>query len=155
MDTVTAIAMSIDNPIVKAVGVLLQNSFIYVGVILALILIGESRNEKRKKIILSIALAALLTLGIKYAMVHERPCVGEEWCPGGYSFPSLHAAVAFTLMIAFLDKRRYPFYLLFALFVGFTRLNLGVHVFQDVVAALPIAMLSYYITYIVWEEIEK
>lgn len=155
MDPITGIAMSVDHPLINALGVVIHNSFTYAAIVLALLFIGEQRTEKRKKIIFSIVLTILLTTAIKYALAHERPCVGEDWCPKSYSFPSLHTAIAFTLMLPFFDKRGYSFYLLFALFVAFTRLNLGVHVFGDVVAALPIAMVSYYVTYITWKRMGK
>jgi len=52
-------------------------------------------------------------------------------------------------MTAFIRKKLFPAYLLFALFVSFTRINLGVHLFWDIAAALPVALISYYITLIV------
>jgi len=48
-------------------------------------------------------------------------------------------------MIAFLNKKNYPLFLLFGMFTAFTRLHLGVHTLEDVAAALPVAFLSYYI----------
>jgi len=151
MDAITAFALSIDNPAIKMLGMLLDNSFIYAGLLLGLILGGEQREGKRMKIILSIVLAFLMAITIKYAMARERPCTLEDWCPQDYSFPSIHAAVAFTLMTAFVNKKSYILYLFFALFVSFTRLNLGVHIFQDVAAALPIALMSYYVMDITWK----
>ncbi len=155
MDPITAIATSVDSPVVTALGTLINNPIIYTAIILTLLFTGEERTEKRKKILLCLAIVIFLNMTIKYALAHERPCAGEEWCPKSYSFPSTHAAIAFALMTPFLNKRSYPFYLLFALFVSFSRLNLGVHVFQDVVAALPIAMISYYITYLIWEKVRR
>ncbi|MBU0532270.1 phosphatase PAP2 family protein [Candidatus Micrarchaeota archaeon] len=154
MDTITSIAMSVDCPGINEIGMILQNPAVYLAVIIALLLIGERRNEKRVKVLFSLILTFLLVTGIKYVMAKERPCVEGEWCPDGYSFPSTHAAIAFTLMTAFLNKKSYPAYLLFALFVAFTRLNLGVHTFYDVAGALPVAMISYYITDVVWGRIK-
>lgn len=151
MDAITAFALSLDNPAIKSLGMLVDNAFAYAGLLLALMLLGEKRKDKRLKIVLSLAIAFLLTVAIKYAMARERPCTLEDWCPQDYSFPSIHAALAFTLMVAFINKRSYAFYLLFALFVSFTRLNLGVHIFQDIAAALPIALISYYLTDIAWK----
>jgi membrane-associated phospholipid phosphatase len=152
MDTIAAAAVSIDNPLLTAAGLVLDSSLIYAAIVLALLLIGESRNEKRIKVAASLLLTFLAVAGIKYALAQERPCAGEDWCPESYSFPSTHAAIAFTLMTGFLNKKSYAFYLLFALFVSFTRLNLGVHVFIDIAGALPVALLSYYFTDIVWME---
>ena len=155
MDLVTSIALSVDHPLIKAFGIIIHDAVGYAAIVLALLFIGELRPDKRKKVLLSFAITILLVTGIKHVMAHERPCVGEDWCPESYSFPSMHAAIAFTLMTAFMNKRSYPFYVFFALLVGFTRINLGVHIFQDVVAALPMAMLSYFITYQIWERVKN
>ncbi len=149
MVSITQIAQSVDIGIVKEVGLLLNDPFIY-GIVLVLLAVAGTREKKKTgRILFSLALAALIGLAAKEAFSQDRPCAGEDWCPGGYSFPSMHAVTAFTLMAAFLRKKEYPLYLLFALFVSFTRINIGVHVFQDIVAALPIALIAYYITWIV------
>ena len=57
--------------------------------------------------------------------------------------PSGHAAIAFTLMIAFIGKRPFPFYWAFALLVAYTRFYLGVHTFEDLAAALVLAPVAY------------
>jgi membrane-associated phospholipid phosphatase len=54
-------------------------------------------------------------------------------------------------MTGFLNKKSYPLFLLFALFVSFTRMNLGVHVFEDIAGALPVALISYYLIDIAWK----
>lgn len=155
MDAITTIAASVDNPAIRAIGMIIDDNWIYAILILVLILIGERREEKRAKIIFSLLLAALLGLMMKHVIAQERPCFGEEWCPDDYALPSLHATVAFTLMVAFLNKKSYLGYLVFALFVAFTRLNIGVHTFYDVAGALPVALLSYYITTVLFERREK
>ncbi len=151
MDAITALALSVDNPILKAIGLIIDNEFFYATLIAALVLVGENRNEKRLKILTTLVAVVVLGAAIKAALAHPRPCAGESWCPTDYSFPSMHAAVAFALMIAFLNKRAYPLYLLFALFVSFTRLNLGVHIFLDIAAALPIALIGYYAVDLAWQ----
>jgi len=138
------IAQSVDSEGLRALGLLLDNAIVYGLLVLGLLMLGEGRDKKRMKILLAIALSAVLGICLKFALAHERPCAGQEWCPWDYSFPSLHAAIAFTLMIGFVNKRSYPAYLLFALFVSFTRLNLGVHNFMDIAGALPLGLLSYY-----------
>ncbi|HSB47823.1 MAG TPA: phosphatase PAP2 family protein [Candidatus Bilamarchaeum sp.] len=144
MDSITSAALSVDNPLLRAAGEFLDNPLVFSALILAALLIGESRMEKRKKALLSILLAVLCGYALKFALAVERPCAGESWCPSDFSFPSLHATAAFSLMIGFLNKKSFPFYLLFALFIGFTRMNIGVHVFADIAAALPIAIVAYY-----------
>jgi len=150
MDAITAVALSLDNPVLKAAGSLIANEFFYAALILALVFLGEPRNGKRLKILATLAMVLVLGVAIKQAMAQPRPCAGEIWCPADYSFPSTHALVAFTLMIAFLGGKNYAFYLLFALLVSFSRLNTGVHGFIDVAAALPIAVLGYYAADLAW-----
>jgi membrane-associated phospholipid phosphatase len=149
MISITQMVQSVDIGLVKDIGMALNNPFIYCALIIILVVAGERRKEKTVKIFFSLLLAALLAVAAKEAFSHSRPCVGEEWCPEGYSFPSIHTAIAFALMAAFIRRKEYPAYLLFALFVAFSRINIGVHVFQDIVAALPIALVAYYITWIV------
>lgn len=155
MDAITALALSIDNPALKAIGFLIDNDFVYAALIAALVFAGESRNEKRLRILATLVMVVVLGVAIKGVMAHPRPCAGEIWCPTDYSFPSTHAIAAFALMIAFLNKRAYPFYLLFALFVSFTRLDIGVHVFLDIAAALPIAFVGYYAVDLLWRKGER
>ncbi len=152
MDSITAIAAGIQNPLLTLIGMGLDSSAIYAILVLALLVWGEARDDKRKKIAASLLLCGLLATGLKYALMHERPCVAEPWCPDDFAFPSLHAALAFTLMAGFLNKRSYPMYLAFALFVSFTRMNLGVHTFLDIAGALPVALMSYYLTDIFWRQ---
>lgn len=155
MDALTELALSIDNPALHEIGMLIQDPVIYSVMILGLLLICEGRNEKRFKIAVSLALTILIVAMVKEAMAIERPCSGGEWCPESYSFPSLHAAIAFTLMTGFLNKRSYAPLLLFSLLISFSRMNIGVHTFYDVAAALPIALLSYYLTVEIYKELMK
>jgi membrane-associated phospholipid phosphatase len=149
MISITQIIQSVDIRPIKDIGMVLNDPFLYCTLIILLVVAGERKKKKMIKILFSLLLAALLAIAAKEAFSHSRPCVGEEWCPGGYSFPSIHTVIAFTLMTAFIRRKEYPAYLLFALFVAFSRINIGVHVFQDIVAALPIALVSYYITWTV------
>jgi len=152
MDSITAIARGMDNPLLQLIGMGLDSSAIYGIIILILVIVGDSRDDKRKKIVASLAVALLLATALKYLLMHERPCAGLEWCPEDYSFPSLHATVAFALMTGFLNKKSYPYYLAFALFVSFSRMNMGVHTFLDIAGALPVALIAYYLTDILWRE---
>jgi membrane-associated phospholipid phosphatase len=151
MDAITALAASVDSPLLHAAGLAIDNAFIYAALALSILLIGERRNGKRLKIAASIALALVLATGVKYALAHDRPCAGQSWCPDDYSFPSIHATAAFALMSGFLNKRSFILYLLFALFVSFTRMNIGVHYFEDIAAALPTALVSYYVIDLAWK----
>jgi membrane-associated phospholipid phosphatase len=155
MDAITVWALSIHNSLISVLGLLLDQDFFYTMVIIGLVILGEWKNDKRFKIFLTLVFAYLLGLAVKYLVAEPRPCFGADWCPLGYAFPSTHAVVAFTLMACFLNKKSFPFFLVFALFVSFTRLNLGVHVFGDIVGAIPIAFLAYYVTGAAWKEFER
>ena len=152
MDFITEFAFNIKNDLLTSVSLLLNDNFIFVILVVALLFIAEKRTSKRIKIISALLLVAVLTFGIKYIMAVDRPCalLDVSYCPEEYSFPSIHAAIAFTLMISFLDKKTYPWFVLFALFISFSRLHLAVHSFRDIAGALPIALISYYVMDILW-----
>ncbi|MBN1169553.1 phosphatase PAP2 family protein [Candidatus Micrarchaeota archaeon] len=144
MVSVTEFIQSIDIDILKTLGWILNNSLVYGLLITGLIFIAG--KKRRMKIFAAVLLALAIGMALKQGFAIERPCAGESWCPEDYSFPSNHAVAAFTLMIAFLKRREFPYLLLFALFIAFTRINIGVHTFYDIEAALPVAFISYYIT---------
>ena len=129
------------------ISIILNNSAIFGVIIIALLLLGENRNSKRAKIAAAIFVALLAGFALKEMFKVPRPCLGETVkiaCPDDYSFPSLHATAAFALMIAFINKEKFAYYLLFALITVFTRLYLGVHTIEDVAAGLVVATISYY-----------
>jgi membrane-associated phospholipid phosphatase len=148
MELLTQALMSIS----QAIG----NEFVFCIILGAMVLLTEKRPQKRKKIALAILITFLLVVCLKNAFAVERPCSadGAGGCPdlffSGYSFPSGHAAMAFIVMIAFLDKPSFPFFWLFAFFVSFSRLLLGVHTFEDIAASMVLAPISYSLTDFAW-----
>jgi membrane-associated phospholipid phosphatase len=154
MDAITAAALAVNDPLIRTIGMFLDNSMAYAAIIIILLFAGEERNTKRAKVLLCLALSIVIVMAVKDILAVDRPCAGSETCPKDHSFPSMHAVAAFALMTAFLDKKAFPVYLVFALFVCFTRLNLGVHTFRDISGALPIALISYYAIDMAWPRIE-
>ena len=144
MISITEVIQSVDIEMLKTMGWILNSSIIY-GLLLGIIIV-VAEKERRLRIFVAILLALVIGMAVKQVFAVERPCLGEDWCPLDYSFPSNHAVAAFTLMIAFLRRKAFPYFFLFALFIAFTRINIGVHTFQDIEAALPVAFVSYYIT---------
>ena len=143
--------------IITFLSVLLSNEFIFFAVVAAMVFLTEKRKDKRAKIILAMIIACVMVIGLKMFFAEPRPCensIGIVGCPSflffGYSFPSGHATIAFLLMLAFLDKPSFPFYWLFAFFVAYSRIFLGVHTFEDIAGALVLAPIAYYITDLVW-----
>jgi membrane-associated phospholipid phosphatase len=139
------------------VSLLIGNEFVFSLVLGALVFFTERRPQKRKKIILAILITFLLVVALKNVFAVQRPCRGElaeSGCPdlflSEYSFPSGHAAMAFLVMVAFLDKPTFPLFWAFALLVSATRLYLGVHTFEDIAGSLVLAPIAYYITDVSW-----
>ncbi|MBN2122182.1 phosphatase PAP2 family protein [Candidatus Micrarchaeota archaeon] len=146
------------EPLMQALLFLSQaigNEIVFCIILGAMVLLTEKRPQKRKKIVLAILITFLMVLLLKNIFAVERPCIaGGDGCPDlffpDYSFPSGHAAMAFIVMIAFLDKPSFPFFWLFAFLVSFSRLLLGVHTFEDIAASLVLAPISYSLTDFVW-----
>lgn len=91
-----------------------------------------------KRWILPLVLSVVVAVGLTYVFkgVVARPRPGEGLIPEtGFSFPSGHAATAFSIIPAF--GRRFSrmkwLWVGFACFVGLTRLYVGVHNLSDVI----------------------
>jgi len=92
----------------------------------------------------SIIIANGITQGVKLLLQVPRPCYGLSNCPSGYSMPSGHATVAFAAMTVLglhYKKRKYLIHaLIFAQFVGISRIVLEVHTIPDVLVGSFIGM---------------
>lgn len=158
-DFITRSIVSFNDPILTIISTALDNDVIFVLFMIFAVLINERRFEKIKKITIALIIAFILSSATKEIFKVQRPCIEEEinkiQCPVDYSFPSTHAALAFTLALAFLNKRSYVLYLILALFVSFTRIYLFVHTFIDVAGGFIIAGLAYYIIDLAFNEKTK
>lgn len=156
MDSLTLAISSLNIPIVTYASALLDDPFSYIIIVALLLMFFEPRWEKRIKVVFVIAVALMLSVGIKEIAKVPRPCdlgfPSKVACPTDYSFPSNHAAIAFALMLAFINKPTFPIYLAFALFVAFSRVYLGVHAIDDVLAGLVIAPIAYQTVEILWRK---
>jgi undecaprenyl-diphosphatase len=158
MDAVTLYLSSLNNPILTEASTLLNSSISFIIVIALLLLFFEPRWEKRAKLAVVMAVALILSAGIKEVVKEPRPCLtypSKVPCPVDYSFPSNHAIVAFALMFGFINKPSFPVYFLFALFVAFSRVYLGVHTFEDVLAGLVLAPIAYQTVELIWKHKPK
>jgi len=152
MDIITQLAFSINNQLLTDISLLINNELIFIGILAIAVLLGERRFPKIMKIISVIVFAVIIGICLKSILIIERPCAELDLvhCPEDPSFPSLHALAAFSLMIAFLNKRSFVLYMFFAIFIAFTRLVLAVHGFTDIAASLAVAMIVYYIVDRIW-----
>jgi len=131
----------------------LDNPYSFFAIIGIAIYFTEPRWDKRGKIVLALLIAGALALVAKSIIMEPRPCLSSDSmipCPLDYSMPSGHAAIAFTLLIAFIGRRSFPLYWVFALLVAYTRFYLGVHTFEDLAAALVLAPIAYQFSDLIW-----
>ena len=131
----------------------LDNPYSFFAIIGIAVFLTEPRWEKRGKIVLALLIAGGMALLAKNLIMEPRPCIDGDsliQCPLDYSLPSGHAAIAFTLLIAFIGKRSFPLYWIFALLVAYSRFYLGVHTFEDLAAALVLAPIAYQLADITW-----
>ena len=73
---------------------------------------------------------------MKEALKVPRPCAGLPDCPAGYSLPSSHSTVAFSIfsLLFFMsrDAKRKHFFFIPAILVAISRVMLGVHTLDDI-----------------------
>lgn len=118
------------------------------GIVLAIMLLIPMLviKDKRKIYILLLAFlsAVVVSLLVKLMFLRQRPTdlIYPLFKILTYSFPSMHAVVAFSLLpmlLHFLPKQR-NFWIAFAIFAAFTRIYFGFHYLSDVVFG---ALLGY------------
>lgn len=98
----------------------------------------------------AMASSLLLSEALKYTFQVPRVCSIETnaYCLNNYSFPSGHTAVVFTVFSGvyfILNKRKFLWVFAVPILVGASRLALGVHTIQDVVAGAGVGLLVFFI----------
>lgn len=90
--------------------------------------------------------ATIVSEALKLLVQSPRPCAGLGWCIEGYSFPSSHAVVAFAaftsiyLGLGWRDKRHLAIFIIPAL-IAISRVIVGVHRVEDIVAGSAIGIV--------------
>lgn len=131
---------------------------------------GYSDDDKEMirngyKSILTVGMSALLTSGLKYVVNRPRPYVRypndivPRCSTGPFSFPSGHTSLAFATATAITLSTRniylaIPSYL-YAGFVGYSRMRLGVHFPSDVLGGMIIGIGSGLLTWQLDQMINK
>jgi membrane-associated phospholipid phosphatase len=133
---------------VREASVLFNEPLLVMAFSIALVLAASWHYKEQKQLpflACALILAFLLGLFFKPFLGEIRPCVyvpGKIPCPLDNSLPSLHALLAFTLAIVSLGNRSFPIYLLYSLFIAFSRVYLGVHTISEVAAGLSLAFFA-------------
>lgn len=102
------------------------------------------------------AVSSAITEGLKLLFKIPRPCAGLSFCEAGYSFPSAHATVIFaaiTVAIMYSKSRKLSIsFFVLALLVSLSRVFLGVHRIQDVIAG---GLIGFVVGYFAYKNYEK
>lgn len=125
--------------------------WLLIGLILFLIPVMDRRKRKKyywlALLLPSLFLASFLTFLLKENLKIHRPCIDLPDCPVGYSFPSGHSAVIFSVAtIIILNNRKSRFLILLflsmAIIVSLARVMLNYHRVEDVVFGGVLGILS-------------
>lgn len=146
------------NPLFNTLFIVITNSaaLVALGIPLILLIIATSRKNKGLRreallILFSVAISAVVANILKYTVDLPRPYeiypfIVKLSSGGSPSFPSGHTADAFAFATAIgLVYRKWYFVfpcLVWAVLVGYSRMNLGVHFPSDVLAGAIIGISS-------------
>jgi dolichol kinase len=127
-------------------------NFFFLFLIYFFAFLKEKEREKNKWMIFLLIptfyLAAFFATSLKIVFKVERPCAGLPSCPTSYAFPSVHAAIVFSLMTSVLlvkRKKRYLSLLIFPFLVSYSRIALNYHSLFDILGG---AVLGTFIAYL-------
>jgi len=151
-DLITAWVGSWNAPLITAFSQIIDNDAFFAFVVLFAAFMAE-RGGNRNRLFLTLGLVFLMGLSVK-SLVHEpRPCLeaaSKIPCPGGFSFPSDHTAVAFALATALRGKPKKWLYAGFAVLVAFSRVYLGVHTLWDVLGGMILGIAGCLLAEAAW-----
>ncbi len=149
-DVITRYFASVDDPLIVSLSSIFDSYIVFIYLFMFLIFARFLERERLVKAVLTILLSLTLTFLLKYAMQVPRPCMLDPSytkleCPSvpDYSFPSGHTAISSSFMAAFVGTPPFVILLVLNLLVGFSRLNLGVHFLNDVIASFVIGFFSF------------
>ena len=128
---------------------IITNFGIVLVIMLVIPMLMLKDNRKIYTLLLAFVSSVFISLIVKWMFLRQRP-TGFAY-PFvkilSYSFPSMHAVVAFSLlpMLAYFLPKQKNFWIPFAFLVIFTRIYFGLHYLSDVVFG---AMLGYSMGYL-------
>ncbi|GEM_PF-364115 len=102
------------------------------------------------RLILAMLLALIICFAIKYIVQIPRPCMldpayNKIYCPTApdFSFPSGHTAITSAFLASQVGAPAFLPFFVINLLMGFSRINLGVHFLNDVLAGFVVGFFSY------------
>jgi len=128
----------------------------FLTVLSLIIIVAFFKNERysfyASLIAINLLLSSLINVGIKYIIHRDRPNILRLIDIGGFSFPSGHSMVSmsfygFLIFLCYKNFKTKVKYLIMAilsnviLFIGFSRIYLGVHYFSDVIGGFFLGIL--------------
>lgn len=147
--------------------------FYLIGVVLI------ARNRRWRSTVL-IVLCSIAAVGIadgvsshllKPYFARTRPCLLPEMmnqvnllvsrCSGAFSFPSSHAAnhIALALFLGLVFKKSasylLPFFLVWAVLIGFAQIYVGVHFPSDILAGFLLGLFCGFLVYLIYRILTK
>ena len=101
-------------------------------------------------ILIGIGMLACVVLseGLEYYFKIPRPCsqATNPYCPSSYSFPSTHTTTAFIVfpgIYSLIRRKKHLWVLALPFLVGFSRIELGVHTFYDVLGGAFLGIFGF------------
>ena len=144
------------EPVIQASMMLGDTAFIVIFT--AALVIGASFLFKEQKklafVLMTVIIGLFLGICFKSFIQEERPCEespGKIPCPQGFSLPSLHSLLGFTIAIGAIGNRSFAIFFPYALFIAFSRVYLGVHTVPEVAAGFALAFFACVLAEILWK----
>lgn len=150
-DAVTRFIASLNFPLITSLSYLFDQYTMIIYIISFVLFASTLRKERRFfKAIATVFIALVIVFLLKYYIQIPRPCMlnpsyTKFECPSApdYSFPSGHTAISSAFLAPLVGTEAFlPFFIL-NLIVGFSRVNLGVHFVNDVLASFVIGFFTY------------
>ncbi len=150
-DAVTRFIASLNLPLITTLSYLIDIYTPILYVISFVLFASTLRKEKRFfKAIITIIIALLIVFALKYYIQIPRPCTLNSAyikfeCPTApdYSFPSGHTVISSAFLAPLVGTEAFMLFFALNLIVGFSRVNLGVHFVNDVLASFVIGFFTY------------
>ncbi len=130
-------------------------TFQYLAFVVA-ILAAIAFLPRRRIFLQSLVLTVVAAFALKLFFQQDRPCVlveGLVACPSDFGMPSIHAAFAGVFFMGSLGTR-FAAWVVFpvALLIAYSRIYLGVHSSEQVIAGFALAVAAYLAN---WLYVEK